>query len=476
MYETKRMVCMVWLLTLGMMNSATSAPGSFTSAPNDGSNIDINVPAINCSLIQCTSENQQMIEGNRMFDETNFFPIVDAFGRTRKFWVHIPRQYDDKGLDAYRTPTIFAFHGAGQMSQDMLAGRWEEYFDRGIAFVIPQGEPNPCAQRMVNGKRPTSWMVPYYVPSTSPILMDCEPEVSHLEWVVNGETNSLPVHFWDTSMPRTFSDVEFVESLLNLITDRFPKLNGGKKYATGFSNGGALTYTLLCYRSSLFDGYSVTGWSLLGHIQRGDLTFDFDGSEVHPNSLAATCGRTVYEGGHATGITNPELWGYGLNLFDSGFFSALRYERVAKPVIQFAGEDDIFTFLDDVDESSSEIRTRNNLDGFHSFISPYQNTEPSDGAITERREYTMSADVSQPHAAYRELRVMRHGLVAVSVSTPGMEPDPAGHAIADAGVCDRVGTCDYSYTTETLKFFRSHADLHVDPFTIPPKSAPLPLK
>ncbi len=470
MFKAKLTVGLLGIFMLGALQPAKAAPGELTASTQSGSTIDTAVPPVNCSIVQCTADNQRLIEGNRMFDESNFFAIEDAFGRARKFWIHIPRQYDERVLDRFLTPTIFAFHGAGQTSREMLVGKWEEYFDRGIAFVIPQGETNPCFDTELLGKRATSWMVPTYVPSATPDDPNCIPAERTAYAYINGQYTSGPVHFWDTTMPETFADVEFVEALLDLLAERFPRLGLGKKYATGFSNGGALTHALLCYRSSLFEGYSVTGWSLLGHLQRGDLSIDLLGASTDPDSLAATCGRTRYDGGHATGISNPELWGYGLRRFVSGAAIGIRYEREAKPVIQFAGENDPFTRLADVDESSDDIRTRNNLDSFHSYISPYLDTEPSDGAITESRNYTVSADISQPHAAYRELRAMRYGLIRYG------QPDPAGHGMADAEECDRVGTCDYSYTTETLKFFLDYAGFPGDPFTIPPKPTPFPLK
>jgi hypothetical protein len=54
---------------------------------------------IDCSTVFCTAADQALIGGYPMFNETNFAPMVDGFGRTRLFWVHIPQQYDTIGAD-----------------------------------------------------------------------------------------------------------------------------------------------------------------------------------------------------------------------------------------------------------------------------------------------------------------------------------------------------------------------------------------
>jgi poly(3-hydroxybutyrate) depolymerase len=98
-----------------------------------------------------------------------------------------------------------------------------------------------------------------------------------------------------------------------MILSHFPKLNADKVYATGFSSGGGMTLSLLCYRSNLFRGFSVV---------------------AKLNSLVATCGKSQWDAGRATGPATPRLWGHdvvpGLNL----------PVRVTKPVALFAGDQD----------------------------------------------------------------------------------------------------------------------------------------
>ena len=96
-----------------------------------------------------------------------------------------------------------------------------------------------------------------------------------------------------------------------MLLGAFPKLNANKVYASGFSSGGGMTLSLLCYRSNLLRGFSVVAKTLANEAARGD----YDGDELietDPQSLAATCGKSLYGIGHATGIAWPRLWGYGV--------------------------------------------------------------------------------------------------------------------------------------------------------------------
>ena len=66
---------------------------------------------------------------------------------------------------------------------------------------------------------------------TSPADPNCDPATE----VVNGA--GVTRTYWNTSLPATFTDVLFVEELRAMLLARFPKLNAGKVYATGFSSG-----------------------------------------------------------------------------------------------------------------------------------------------------------------------------------------------------------------------------------------------
>ena len=130
-----------------------------------------NAQVIDCSTTLCTPADQQLIIGYPMFDESNFVAVVDGFGTTRRFWVHIPDDYATVDGINEKIPLIFAFHGGGQTREAMVNGKWGDYFDQDIAFVIPLGEPDPCA----NNSGETQWMQPAFGANTTPADANCDP-------------------------------------------------------------------------------------------------------------------------------------------------------------------------------------------------------------------------------------------------------------------------------------------------------------
>lgn len=80
--------------------------------------------------LRCTATDQQLIVRYPMFDERNFDAVVDGFGTTRKFWVHIPDDYDTVDGMNEKIPLIFAFHGGGQQREAMVDGKWGDYYDQ----------------------------------------------------------------------------------------------------------------------------------------------------------------------------------------------------------------------------------------------------------------------------------------------------------------------------------------------------------
>jgi hypothetical protein len=182
----------------------------------------------------------------------------------------------------------------------MVVGKWGDYFDQNIAFVIPLGEPDPCAN-----DQGTQWMQPGFGANTTPTDPNCVLGTQTLDSF--GDT----VAYWNAALPGTFTDVLFVEQLRAMILSRFPKLNADKVYATGFSSGGGMTLSLLCYRANLFRGFSVVSKLLAGYTQRGDYIWD-GVDQTDPKSLVATCGKSQWDPGRATGIDTPRLWGYSV--------------------------------------------------------------------------------------------------------------------------------------------------------------------
>jgi poly(3-hydroxybutyrate) depolymerase len=258
---------------------------------------------INCSVVNCSAANQPLIFGYPMFNDDNFDPMFDAFGRRRRFFVHIPDDYDNL-LAGQKVPLVFAFHGGSQAPEAMIDGKFGDHFDQDVAFVIPRGEPDPCDNPFGTGIG--QWLSPGPGKGTSPGNVNCDPATATPFVDPDGD----PVVFWNASLPGTFTDVLFVEALRSMVLSPFGDLNANKVYATGFSSGGGMTLALACYRSSLFRGFSIVAKMLAGDGPRGD--FDGDGVvETDSNSLVATCGKSVWDAGHATGIALPDIWGYG---------------------------------------------------------------------------------------------------------------------------------------------------------------------
>jgi poly(3-hydroxybutyrate) depolymerase len=416
---------------------------------------------VDCSTISCTSLDQQTILGYSMFNEDNFASIFDGFSRKRKFYVHIPDDYDTVDGFTEKIPLIFAFHGGGQQQEAMVNGKWGDYFDQNIAFVIPLGEPDPCA----NNPQETQWMQPAFGANTTATDPNCDPATQVADSF--GDT----VTYWNASLPGTFTDVLFVEQLRALILTHFPKLNANKVYATGFSSGGGMTLSLLCYRPNLFRGFSVVAKMLAGANQRGDYIWD-GVNQTDPNSLVATCGKSQWDASRATGLATPRLWGYGVinPPFNIPF-------RVTKPVALFAGDQDVRPVkiapgvgpasfgeetaaqtMQNINDTGAFIRTRNNLNGMFFVQDPFLDTM-ADDATTQRRTFSTASNGAEPYSVFRRFLVQ------------GSAHHSATHAMPDAQECpplnwyidDTFMSCDYDYTAQTKIFFEEHADLNLNP-------------
>jgi poly(3-hydroxybutyrate) depolymerase len=407
---------------------------------------------VNCNVDSCDAIHQQTIKGFKMFNDSNFDPIVDGFGRTRRFWVHLPDDYDDVVDDeTEKIPVIFAFHGGGQRREAMVAGKWGAYFDQNIAFVIPQGEPDPCH----NSLAATHWMQPTFGPSTSDSDPNCDPATQVVK--ASGTT----ITYWNASLPGTFTDVRFVEQLRAMLLGAFPKLNANKVYATGFSSGGGMTLSLLCYRSNLFRGFSVVAQTLANEAARGD--YDSDGVvETDPQSLAATCGKSLYDTGHATGIAWPRLWGYGVLLPPVVPHGPTVYARITKPVALFVGDQD--KTMQEINDTGALVRTRNNLSGVFWLLDPFSDTAIDD-ATTQRRTFVTPLNSLQSYSTFRRFLVRGIAFHSATHAMPDAEEcaSPAGPGNPSPHYGPYFNTCDFSYTTQTKIFFEEHANLNLNP-------------
>ena len=135
---------LIRLLLVGILVGGHLAPAHAQSAVAPSGMLGP-LPPIDCSTVSCEALDQRTLLGNQMFDEQNFAPIVDGFGRVRRFYVHISRPPTTWWTaTTQKVPLIFAFHGGSQAPEAMIVGKWEEYFDQDYAFVIPFAEkPTP---------------------------------------------------------------------------------------------------------------------------------------------------------------------------------------------------------------------------------------------------------------------------------------------------------------------------------------------
>lgn len=416
-----------------------------SDAPNPPASTAAALAAIDCSTVFCTSADQPVINGYNMFGHRNFDMIVDGWGRSRRFFVHIPASYDlVDGVDE-QIPLIFAFHGGGQTPEAMIAGKWgDDYFDQDYAFVIPAAETDPCNNP--GGAGESRWMQPGLAERTSPADPNCDPASE----VFSG--GGVAMTFWNSSLTGSFTDVLFVEQLRAMVLARFPKLNPDKVYATGFSSGGGMTFALACYRRKLFAGFSVVAKVLGGDSARGD--YDGDGIiETDPLSMVATCGKNELDPDHATGIAQPHLWGRGD--IPSPFGGPLLDVQVGTPVALFAGDQD-YT-MQEINDTGAFVREKNNLNGTFWLIDPYQDTQ-ADEATTQRRTFVTPLDAARPSETFRRFLVQ---------DTDPATYNSATHAMPDADECMRppgfFSTCDSNYTNDSISFWQDHADLNLNP-------------
>jgi len=425
------------------------------------SNFQTTNAQIDCSVTSCVPADQLPIHGYDMFDETNFDPVLDGLGTPRKFWVHIPDDYDTVDGINMQIPTIFAFHGGvvddpltPETPQDMmLDGKWADYFNQDIAFVIPLAEDNPCD----TGANPKKiWLGPNWgpgIPVGTPLPADCNPATQR------SDSLGDPVTYFDATIPDTFRDVIFIENLRSMLLSRFPKLNPNKVYTTGFSSGGGMSYSLLCYRANLFRGSSIAARTLYGEEQRGD--YDADGIvETDPNSLVATCGKSQYDAGRATGISTPTLWGQGI-ISPISLFNPPIIGRVTKPVALFVGDQDDSHTMDDINQTGNNIRARNNLNNVFFILNPFMNVV-NDDAETQHRQFVFVNNASQPFSPFYRYLVQQIN------DGVGQFRQSAGHAMP--GDCPPLpgapfvkSTCDFRYVDQTITFFQTHADLNLNP-------------
>jgi len=455
---------------------------------------------VDCSVALCLPEDQQLVQpampanqgpwpssvdesdapvedGYRMFDERNFDPIFDAFGRERRFYVHLPSSYDSAGGSTAKLPLVFVFHGGVTSSEPrgmMIVGKWDEYFEGDVAFVIPKAEKDPCNVGATGKYR---WLWPG-VSHRGDSQTGQDPVNCPSSTRVYDDASEKEKSYWNASLPETFSDVKFVTELREMLLDRFPKLDRERVYATGFSSGGNFTFTLACYRSGLFAGYSMVA-SPLGRSARGDY-LDDGVDTTDSESLIATCGHGPGSAQRALGLVDPHVWGE-MSPFGSTTASAVevrsrqspaptgaaqsltrtaRISWTALPVVLFVGDQDVPSApggtveetMADILATSQFVRAKNNLSPLCLVVDPFNDVE-DDGATTQRCSFRTPSMDTTGYAPFRRYLVR---------GETNPEPLAGNHGMPDADECRLGGsnhmTCDFDYTAETLRFFEQHAD------------------
>lgn len=117
------------------------------------------------------------------------------------------------------------------------------------------------------------------------------------------------------SNPGAYRDVAFVERLVGRLLVNNPQLNGNKVYVSGFSSGGAMSWMLLCNRSSLFAGFAIASHQLgLFQDTEGCGDRELSGTGDHRTGYERLTGAKPDQyGRHGTAIfpTKPVLYIHG---------------------------------------------------------------------------------------------------------------------------------------------------------------------
>jgi hypothetical protein len=129
------------------------------------------------------------------------------------------------------------------------------------------------------------------------------------------------------SDPNAYRDVAFVERLVARLLANNPQINPNNVYVSGFSSGGSMSWMLLCYRSSLFQGFGLLSHQL-GYFRESEGCGNGELQGLSDN-------RTGYE--KLTGIM-PDT--YGKQPITAGSYSSLFAFAPTKPVFYTHGTAD----------------------------------------------------------------------------------------------------------------------------------------
>jgi polyhydroxybutyrate depolymerase len=169
-------------------------------------------------------------------------------GEDREYFLHVPdTEPDESGM-----PLLFNFHGFAGTAESQL--EWSDFRslanEHGFLLVYPQGTE-------MNG-------------------------VSHWNSALPGPSNKS-----------TADDFGFIEAIITRLSNQH-SVDAGRIYATGYSNGGFMSYSLACYKSDVFAAIAPVSSTMLNE-------FDGDCAPTRPVPVISANGTrddTVpYNGG-----------------------------------------------------------------------------------------------------------------------------------------------------------------------------------
>ena len=189
------------------------------------------------------------------------FEILEHDGIDREYYLYAPENLDS----AQAAPLLFNFHGNGQTAGSHVD--WSDFRpladEHGFLVVYPQGVE------------------------------------------LEGDTH------WNSALPgngnkSSTDDFGFVLSLIDALSETY-NVDSDRIYATGYSNGGFMSYSLACYHSDRFAAISAVSSTMLNQ-------FDGDCAPTRPISVLSANGTAdfavPYDGGMLGYQSIPDVLNY----------------------------------------------------------------------------------------------------------------------------------------------------------------------
>jgi poly(3-hydroxybutyrate) depolymerase len=267
--------------------------------------------------------------------------------------------------------------------------------------------------------------------------------------------------------PNAYRDIAFVERLIGRLLVNNPQLNGNKVYVSGFSSGGAMVWTLMCFRSSLFAGFAVYSHQLgLTRETEGCGNGELSGPGDHRTGYELLTGnRPDPYGRHGLALapSKPVLYIHGTkddNLDREGQPGCWKGGPPVDPADCTFDEDPMYSMdyggpLQERDDISSInwLLSRHQLPSHSVSDCTVRDADPgnSDKVTTHRYEY----DVSAPSSLL---------IQANQQPVTWYEMQGAGHDVSTlAQAAGSSNSTDFEASLHTKAFFEEHAGMFVGP-------------